>query len=63
MGEAVVGQDWSTSFAGLGQEAFPKEVGEALLKPLAPADVEVKPGKFLLELPHNIPTRYGRYRH
>lgn len=51
--------DWSTSFAGLGQRAFPKEVGEALLKPLAPADVEVKPG----EPAHSSNNRYSSSFH
>lgn len=39
--------DWSTSFSGLGQAAFPPEVGQALLRPLDSADVEVKPGKHI----------------
>lgn len=46
--------DWSTSFAGLGQRPFPKEVGEALLRPLEPADVEVKPGPSVLYVLRSI---------
>lgn len=37
--------DWSTSFWGLSQKPFDKEVADALLKPLAKEDVEVKPGE------------------
>jgi hypothetical protein len=37
--------DWSTSFAGLSQKPFDKEVADALLKPLAKEDIEVKPGE------------------
>lgn len=45
-GEAPAELDWSTSFSGLGQKPFAKEVADELLKPLAPEDVEIKPGKF-----------------
>ena len=41
---ASAGSDWSTSFYGLSQQPFSKEVAEALLKPLEPEDVELKPG-------------------
>ena len=37
--------DWTTSFAGLSDKPFDKEVAEALLKPLKPEDVEIKPGQ------------------
>ena len=35
--------DWSRSFHGLSAEAFPKEAAQALLAPIDPEDVEVKP--------------------
>lgn len=35
--------DWSRSFHGLSAQAFPKESAEALLAPIDPEDVEVKP--------------------
>lgn len=41
---APAGSDWTTSFYGLSQQPFSKEVAEALLKPLEPEDVELKPG-------------------
>jgi hypothetical protein len=41
---APAGSDWSTSFYGLSQQPFSKEVAEALLRPLEPDDVELKPG-------------------
>lgn len=43
LGDAV--NDWSTSFAGLSQRPFDKEVADALLRPLSKDDVEVKPGE------------------
>ncbi len=36
--------DWSTSFSGLSQQAFSKEVADILLAPVDPLDVEIKPG-------------------
>lgn len=42
---APSGADWSTSFSGLSERPFSKEAAEALLKPLHPDDVEVKPGE------------------
>ena len=39
------GPNWSTSFAGMGSAAFPKESIEVLLRPLDPADIEIKPGE------------------
>jgi hypothetical protein len=45
-GEVAV-EDWTTSFRGLSAAPFPKEVAEALLKPLQPEDVEMKPGEWL----------------
>jgi hypothetical protein len=42
---APAGNDWSTSFQGLSERPFGKEVAEALLRPLDPEDVEVKPGE------------------
>lgn len=35
--------DWSRSFHGLSQEAFPKEAAEVLLAPIDPQSVEIKP--------------------
>jgi hypothetical protein len=52
---APVGQDWSTSFQGLSERPFEKEVAEALLRPLDPEDVEVKPGM------SNFPSHYCVY--
>ena len=43
LGDAV--NDWSTSFAGLSQRPFDKEIANALLRPLTKEDVEVKPGE------------------
>jgi hypothetical protein len=45
LGDAV--NDWSTSFAGLSQRPFDKEIANALLRPLTKEDVEVKPGMYL----------------
>lgn len=39
--------DWSTSFSGLSQQAFSKEVADILLAPVDPLDVEIKPGTIL----------------
>ena len=39
--------DWSRSFHGLSQEAFPKETADVLLTPIDPLDVEVKPDGIL----------------
>lgn len=39
--------DWSDSFHGLGQAAFPKEVNDILLAPLADEDIEIKPDGLL----------------
>jgi hypothetical protein len=50
-GDGIVGglgdgvNDWSTSFAGLSQRPFDKEIANALLRPLSKDDVEVKPGR------------------
>jgi hypothetical protein len=44
LGDAV--NDWSTSFAGLSQRPFDKEIANALLRPLTKEDVEVKPGTY-----------------
>lgn len=41
---APAGADWSTSFQGLSERPFSKEAIEHLLKPVDPADVELKPG-------------------
>ncbi|WVF73074.1 hypothetical protein IAT40_007893 [Kwoniella sp. CBS 6097] len=40
-------QDWSTSFSGLSERPFDRETAEALLKPLSPQDVEIKPDGLL----------------
>lgn len=48
--------DWSDSFHGLGQQAFPKEASEILLAPLQNEDIEIKPDG-LLYLPE---IRYRR---
>lgn len=47
--------DWSTSFAGLSQKPFDREVADALLRPLQVADIELKPGKS----PTYIPFAFG----
>lgn len=39
--------DWSDSFHGLGQAAFPKEVNDILLAPLKDEDIEIKPDGLL----------------
>jgi hypothetical protein len=44
---APVGQDWSTSFQGLSEKPFAKEVAEALMRPLDARDIEVKPGELI----------------
>ncbi|KAH8930229.1 mitochondrial genome maintenance MGM101 [Atractiella rhizophila] len=41
--ENAEGEDWSTSFYGLSQTPFEKEIADILLKPIDPADVEMKP--------------------
>lgn len=41
------GIDWSDSFHGLGQAAFPKDVADVLLAPLANEDIEIKPDGLL----------------
>lgn len=43
----MVTDDWTTSFRGLSERPFDREVAEALLRPLHPDDVEIKPGKLL----------------
>jgi hypothetical protein len=43
LGDAV--NDWSTSFSGLSQRPFDKQIADALLRPLSKEDVEVKPGE------------------
>ena len=48
LGDAV--NDWSTSFAGLSQKPFDKEIANALLRPLTKEDVEVKPGEYILKV-------------
>lgn len=37
--------DWSSSFHGLSARPFDKEVAQVLMRPLKPADVEIKPGE------------------
>ncbi|CAL1700275.1 unnamed protein product [Somion occarium] len=39
--------DWSKSYSGLSQQAFPKEVVDVLLAPIDPLDVEIKPDGLL----------------
>ena len=56
---APAGSDWSTSFYGLSQQPFSKEVAEALLRPLEPDDVELKPGMSLPHLFLRVTTGYG----
>ncbi|WVW86140.1 hypothetical protein I302_108181 [Kwoniella bestiolae CBS 10118] len=50
-GEAPVGEgqgrDWSSSFSGLSERPFPKEVADELLRELKPEDVEIKPDGLL----------------
>ena len=36
--------DWSRSYAGLSVQPFPKEIAEILQSPVAPLDIEIKPG-------------------
>lgn len=36
--------DWSRSYSGLSQTAFPKEVADVLLADINPLDIEMKPG-------------------
>lgn len=45
VGLGDVTNDWSTSFAGLSQRPFDREVADALLRPLQKDDVEIKPGE------------------
>ncbi|TXT05949.1 hypothetical protein VHUM_03710 [Vanrija humicola] len=46
-GEARIADDWTTSFRGLSERPFDKDVADALLKPLDPDDVEIKPDGLL----------------
>ncbi|KAF9334236.1 hypothetical protein BG006_002485 [Podila minutissima] len=41
------GQNWTRSFAGMAIEPFEKEVADILMKPLDPADIEIKPDGLL----------------
>ncbi|KAI9234620.1 MAG: mitochondrial genome maintenance MGM101-domain-containing protein [Podila humilis] len=41
------GQDWTRSFAGMAIEPFEKDVADILMKPLDPADIEIKPDGLL----------------
>jgi hypothetical protein len=36
--------DWSRSYSGLSEQAFPKDVADVLLAPIDPVDIEMKPG-------------------
>lgn len=45
-GEQAV-EDWTTSFKGLSERPFEREVADALLKPLDASDVEIKPDGLL----------------
>jgi hypothetical protein len=38
--------DWSKSYAGLSEKAFPKEAADILMAPLEANDIEIKPGAF-----------------
>lgn len=49
--------DWSTSFAGLSQKPFDREVADALLRPLQVADIELKPGKY--SITPCLPSLFG----
>lgn len=49
--------DWSTSFSGLSQQPFDREVAEALLKPLQVADIELKPGTHFIRYLHSLVWR------
>jgi hypothetical protein len=42
---ADIGEDWTTSFYGLSAKPFAKDVANVLLRPLAPTDIEIKPGE------------------
>ena len=37
--------DWSRSYHGLSEKAFPPEITDVLLAPIDPMDIEIKPGK------------------
>jgi hypothetical protein len=45
----IAAADWTTSFRGLSERPFEKEVAVALLKPLDHKDVEIKPGECLVD--------------
>ena len=51
---APVGEDWTTSFYGLSAKPFAREVADVLLRPLAPADIEIKPGEHLARHVHML---------
>ncbi|THU89864.1 mitochondrial genome maintenance MGM101 [Dendrothele bispora CBS 962.96] len=42
-GNLEAGTDWSKSYSGLSQEAFPKEISDILMAPIDPMDIEMKP--------------------
>ncbi|KAF5371158.1 hypothetical protein D9758_004136 [Tetrapyrgos nigripes] len=42
-GTGEAGTDWSKSYQGLSQEAFPKEIADILMAPIDPMDIEMKP--------------------
>ncbi|WWC91676.1 uncharacterized protein L201_006622 [Kwoniella dendrophila CBS 6074] len=47
VGNLEEGQDWSSSFSGLSEKPFPKEVANELLRELKVNDVEIKPDGLL----------------
>ncbi|KAK7470183.1 hypothetical protein VKT23_001621 [Stygiomarasmius scandens] len=42
-GDLEAGTDWSKSYSGLSQQAFPKEIADILMAPIDPMDIEMKP--------------------
>lgn len=42
--------DWTTSFHGLSAQPFSERAGQTLMRPLTPAEIEIKPGKQLIYL-------------
>ena len=51
-------QSWGDSLDGMAAEPFPKEVAEALMKPLAPDMIEVKPGGFTACLHSHVAAQF-----
>ena len=54
--------DWSRSYHGLSLEPFPKETANILQAPLNPEDIEIKPGKSVMNLYIATSLQYGKRR-